>query len=180
MNAPAESNFTRILTAFNTRSVDYVLIGGGAAWIHGSTRATEDLDFLVRNHLENRERVALALHELGARTPRGMALDHEDLKNANTLWTTDHGRVDILVAATGPGDSKLTYDDIRPHAVAISGLIPGQLVFIASLEDLIVMKTAAGRPKDLAALPELRRLARPPALSLRPTDPLDRHEPPQR
>ena len=179
MNTPTEPDLVRILKTFNDRNIEYVLIGGGAALIHGATRATQDLDFLIRNSLENRYRVASALHQLGSRTPSGAAIDHEDLKNTNTLWTTSHGEVDILVTATGPDDTKLDYNDIRPHAVAVGGLIDGQVVLIAALADLIVMKSAAGRPKDLEALPELRQLAAQPLLSPVKTESEASPEPPE-
>lgn len=75
---------------------------------------------------------------------------------------TSYGRVDVLVAATGPDGVDLNYGDIQPHAVEVVGLIAEGVILIASLSDLIVMKSAAARPKDLEALPELRRLAEQP------------------
>lgn len=53
--------------ALNDAGVDYMLIGGAAAELHGATRHTQDVDVLARRTAANRARIAQALNELGAR-----------------------------------------------------------------------------------------------------------------
>jgi len=147
-----------IVREFERQRVEYILIGGGAGILHGATRITEDLDFLIRGGMENLHRTAQALGALGAKTQDGQAPDHDDLRGANTLWKTRFGRVDVLVTATGPKGSRLSYPDLVTHAVAMKGIPGTSIVVVASLDDLILMKRAAGRPKDHEALPELEAL----------------------
>lgn len=160
MNAPQTepAGFLQILKAFQLCRVDYVLIGMGAGWLHGSPHRTEDLDFLIRGDLDNRYRCSLALTELGAKTPLGHPPDEEDLRVGSSQWSTRFGPVDILLDATGPNDTRVTWSDLQVRAIEVTGLPGVNIVPIASLSDLIAMKRAAGRPKDFEALPELEAM----------------------
>jgi hypothetical protein len=51
-----------------------------------------------------------------------------------------------------PGD--LSFESLRSRAIAIP--LAGHTAHVASLEDIIASKEAAGRPKDQAQLPILR------------------------
>jgi hypothetical protein len=51
---------------FDRHRVEYVIVGGVAANLHGATRPTGDLDALPRSTRENLDRVAGALRELAA------------------------------------------------------------------------------------------------------------------
>ncbi len=57
----------RLTAVLNRHRVDYVLVGGVAATLHGALRPTLDLDFLVERNDENLSRMAAALRELNAR-----------------------------------------------------------------------------------------------------------------
>lgn len=150
-----------ILAALDRRDVAYVLVGGNAALLHGSARPTRDVDIVARGDLDNLHRLAQALGSLGARTASGPAPDHDDLRGFNTRWETRAGRVDVLLGAKGPGGTTISYRDLIDSAMVID-TGPAGTLRVASLEDLIAMKQAAGRPKDLADVAELQRLATAP------------------
>ncbi|HVM00129.1 MAG TPA: hypothetical protein VM324_12630 [Egibacteraceae bacterium] len=149
-----------ILAALEAHGVAYVLIGAFAATIHGSPLATADADITPARDEANLHRLSEALRAMGARVwaagePQGLAFDcsGEALARAD-IWNlvTDHGRVDISFAPAGTRG----YDDLVVDAAQFD--IAGVAVRVASLADVIRSKEAAGREKDRAALPILRRL----------------------
>jgi hypothetical protein len=137
------------------REVDFVVVGGVAVILQASPRLTKDLDICYATEQANLDRLGAVLIELGARlrgveddlpfVPDGRALRHTQIL---TLTTVDGG-LDLLVEPDGsPG-----YPALRRRADQID--IDGIVVRVASIEDLIAMKRAAGRPQDLVDLESL-------------------------
>jgi hypothetical protein len=138
----------RTLTAHEVR---FVVIGGLGARLHGSPVITNDTDICHERSGDNLERLATALRELGARL-RGVDEDVPFQLDAETIRTGDHftfttsaGSVDCLGTPAGVDG----FDELARSAVPFD--VDGFSVLVASLEDLIRMKRAAGRPKDLIA-----------------------------
>lgn len=140
----------------------YVVIGGIAATIQGSTTITRDFDICYSRDRMNIERLADALRELNARL-RGVEvevpfqLDAQSLRNGlNFTFKTKHGDFDIL----GDPGAGFDYELLMRNSDEVD--VAGLKVRVASLEDLIAMKRAAGRNKDrievenLSALREVR------------------------
>ena len=140
--------------------VDYVLIGGLAAVLHGSTAMTNDADILPEPSAANLERLAAALRALDARirsemTPDGVAFDpHPDLLKSVTVLnlTTRCGDLDLAMAPVGLAG----YEAVRADSTVFR--LAGHDVPVASLADIIRSKEAADRPKDRATLPILYAL----------------------
>lgn len=149
-----------ILAALNAAAVDYVVIGGIAAVMYGSAQFTQDLDVCYSTDQDNLDRLGSALQTLDARL-RGVAEDVPFVPDGRTLRRTQVltldtrlGPLDVLAAPSGfPG-----YEQLRRNAKLIER--GGGSFSIASLEDLIAMKRAAGRPKDLIAVEELEAIQR--------------------
>jgi hypothetical protein len=143
--------------------VAFVLIGGFAIQLHGvdGVARTADLDVAPRRTTENLRRLAAALTELDARL-RGTGLPDEGLEvpwHANLL-----ARMDValnLVTKYGPLDISLQpsgtdgYDDLAREAVDLP--VGTRVAPTAALTDIIRSKEAAGREKDVLALPALER-----------------------
>ena len=77
---PAALDPQCLFTVLDEHGVDYVLIGGLAAVLHGSTAMTNDADILPDNDAHNIERLGVALGELEARlrvdgNPEGVAFE---------------------------------------------------------------------------------------------------------
>jgi len=140
--------------------VDYVLIGGLAATLHGSSALTNDADICPDASSENLERLAAALHEMKARVrnesePDGVAFaaDSDFLRRMQLVnLTTRFGDFDIAFQPAGSQG----YEDLVRDAIEME--IDGTVVRVASLADIIRSKEAANRPKDRAALPVLYAL----------------------
>ncbi|HZS93415.1 MAG TPA: hypothetical protein VFA78_01335 [Chloroflexota bacterium] len=140
--------------------VDFVIIGGLAATIHGAAIPTRDLDVMYDREPANLERLAAVLAGLSVRL-RGaedvpLRVDARLLRNGDRFtFTTPFGDIDILATADGAA----SYGDVRERAQLLD--IGPYRVRVASLDDLIDMKRGANRPKDepkLAELLELRDL----------------------
>jgi hypothetical protein len=149
-----------IIACLHRHDVRYVLIGGLAAILHGSPQVTFDADICPDSEPENLRRLAAALREIQARVrardvPEGLpfACDAAFLSSVRILnLVTAFGELDLSFQPSGTGG----YADLVRNSVPIE--IKGHVVSVAALEDVIRSKEAAGRPKDLAALPVLRQL----------------------
>jgi hypothetical protein len=149
----------QILSTLVERDVQFVVIGAIAAIAQGGPLITQDLDLTPGRELDNLERLATALKELDARLripndPSGIEFPIEPrLLGSVDSWTLESraGDIDLLFAPSGTAG----YEDLKRSAV--SAELWGHDVLVASLPDLIRMKEAAGRPKDLAQIPALRQ-----------------------
>jgi hypothetical protein len=148
-----------IFAALERYGVRYVVIGAVAAIAQGYPLNTGDVDVTPARDAGNLERLAAALVELKARLrvpndPSGIEfpIDADYLNRADS-WTltTRHGDLDIRFVPAGTRG----YEDLRRQAVGFE--IGGTSTLMAALLDIIRMKEAAGRPKDLAQLPALRQ-----------------------
>lgn len=150
-----------LLEAFNRHGCRYVVIGMLAATFQGSPLRTDDLDVCPEGSDDNLERFARALSDIGAREwdpHKGEEMERQwsaaTLK-VDSLWIlrTEHGNLDLLFKPKGTNG----YEDLERDAVVVE--VDDLQITVASVESIIRMKEAAGREKDLAQLPTLRRLA---------------------
>ena len=148
-----------LLEALATAHVDFVVIGGVAGGSYGSTFGTFDVDVAYARDGDNLERLAAVLESLGA-TLRGapqdfpFQLDAKTLANgANFTFSTRLGSLDILADPAGAPP----YRDLKAAGTTIT--VADLEIIVASLDHLIAMKEAAGRPKDLLMATEYRVLS---------------------
>ena len=137
-----------ILEALVEAKVDFVVIGGLAAQVHGSPSLTGDVDICHSLDRENLDRLASALKNLDAvrRTmPAGVRapVDAQALRAGDVFTlSTRAGDLDLL-AHPDPG---LDFATLVRGASTVA--ILGVPVRVAGIDDLMAMKRAAGRPKD--------------------------------
>jgi hypothetical protein len=132
--------------------VDFVLIGGLAARLHGSPTVTDDLDICHERSPANLVRLARTLAEMDATLRLAdpdeklhVSIDDRLLAVTDNLTlSTEFGSFDLLARPAGTDG----YDDLRRGAVTVK-LERAMSIAVASIDDLIRMKRAAGRPKDL-------------------------------
>lgn len=152
------SNVEQLLKTLDDHGVDFVIIGGAAAVLHGSAYVTGDLDVCYSREKENLKKLATALAPFksslrGAPRDLPFQLDQSTLRSGlNFTLTTDLGDVDILGEVTGLG----SYKKLLPFSEEME--VFGMRCRVLTLEGLIKTKRAAGRTKDLMLLPELEAL----------------------
>jgi hypothetical protein len=130
--------------------VQFVIVGGLAAQAHGSPSITADLDIVPLWDPTNLQRIEFVLRDIAAirdgappNSPPLRPLDARTLL-AGAVFTLNSrfGRLDLLANP----DPRIDFAELRRSAISITYL--GMPLLFASLDDLIAMKRAAGRPKD--------------------------------
>jgi len=158
----ADFDPVQLLRTLTEHKVKFIVIGGIAARLRGAPLLTEDIDITPDRSIDNLERTATALRMLDARLrtptePDGVAFPIEaEMLAVNQSWTlvTKAGDLDLVFLPAGTSG----YDDLARSAADLTITEEGDLVVqVAALADIIRSKEAAGRDKDKAALPLLRR-----------------------
>lgn len=156
-----------LLETLGSHAVRFIVIGGLAGNIHGSTTVTLDLDICYARDDENVKALAAALAYLdvtlrGADPGLPFRPDAPAIRNGlNFTFSTRYGSFDCL----GDPGGGMTFELLEPNAERVH--LGGFDVLVTSLDDLIRMKRAAGRRKDLievenlSALREVREEAAP-------------------
>jgi hypothetical protein len=129
-----------VFASFQKHEVKYIVIGGIASVLYGVPRATFDLDILIEASPENTQRLLDALLDAGMGTA-SLTNVQEVLSNEITIFK-DRVRIDVQTSTPG-----LTFQDAWAHRNILE--YHGQSFCVASLEDLISSKKAAGRTVDL-------------------------------
>ena len=155
MSSTPSLQATPLLRRLIDAGVDFVVIGGVAVFFQGYPRLTKDLDIVYATNAANLERLGQVLVELGARL-RGIDDDVPFVPDARTLKRTTIltldtrlGSVDLLVDPAGAD----RYEAMRERADVVD--LDGVEFRIVSVEDLLSMKRAAGRPQDIADIDAL-------------------------
>lgn len=148
-----------ILRVLNEFGVDYVVIGGMAVGYRGVRLPTQDTDITPDVGDENLDRLAGALAALDARMldPTGNPIDLPEpriepelmLRMRSFRTLTRHGALDVSFRPDGTDG----YEDLVRRATFV--VVDSVAAPVASLQDVIRSKIAAGREKDLAVIPLL-------------------------
>jgi len=129
-----------VFKSLQSHGVRYVVIGGVAAVLHGVPRATFDLGILIERTRENAENLLKAL--LAADLETASLISPENvLANEITVFN-DLVRIDVQTSTPG-----LAFDTAWKNRITLE--YQGQPLLVASRQDLIASKTAAGRDIDL-------------------------------
>jgi hypothetical protein len=144
-----------LLAALAENNIDFIVVGGVAAVLHGAPVVTQDLDIVHSRESENSIRLLTLLVQLEARyrgQPRGRVLrpSAEEIRGRWHLnLMTSLGPLDLLCEIADDEG----YEELIGHTVLFSD---GELKFaVLTLEKLIEIKKKTGRAKDRLALPLL-------------------------
>lgn len=137
-----------LLRSLNAHDVRYVVIGATAFPVHGYARATLDIDIFIEPTRVNASRTRAALLDVG--------YDLGDISVDDMLTKKLLVRQYILETDVHPFVTGVTFDEVWRNRVVDQ--IGETHASFASLDDLIKMKRAAGRPKDLEDLRALEIL----------------------
>lgn len=142
----------RILGALKEHHLEAVLIGNAAAAIHGAPVTTLDFDFMFRDTpagLRKLKAMAKSLDAMILRPYYPVSKLYRVVDDATGL------QADFMPVIHGVR----SFEGLRSRAV--ERVIDGQTLLVASLDDIIASKKAAGRVRDFAVLPSSSKLARP-------------------
>ena len=147
-----------LLKRLNEHDVEYVLVGGVAAVVHGSQLVTGDVDICAPLDELNLAKIIAAL--AGLHPKYRMAPDRRPLPSdpgqlagfKNLYLETDLGQLDILSEITGVG----AYAEVVLHTISLD--LGGAMCRVLDLDALIRSKKAMGRPRDRQAVIELEAI----------------------
>ena len=153
-----------VFAALNRAECEYVVVGGVAVTMHGHARFTADIDLAIALTEQNALRVITVLEVLGLR-PRipVPALDFVDSRKRE-IWVAEKNM--LVFSMYHPASAILSVDlfvrNDPPFAQLAERAQQMKLgdvkIAVASIDDLIVMKTAASRPIDLEDIEKLQQI----------------------
>lgn len=139
------ADFGALLVALVDAGIDFVVVGGVAAFVQGAPIVTIDLDVVHDRSPENVRRLVALLPRIhaGVRGRPDLRPSHDALTGpGHQLLTTRYGDLDLLGAIEG----ERTYGDLIEHTVPVT--IRGREVRAVDLETLLALKRGSERPKD--------------------------------
>lgn len=145
--------FLKLLSCFEKHHVRYLIVGGLAINKYGYHRTTGDVDFYLKDSIENRHNLINALEEAGYGR-------FEELLRAQIIAgyceiMMDSGMYADLMTEI-PGLPKEEFDE--QYQMALKDQIEGISIRFIHYNHLIKNKRATGRPKDLLDIEELEKL----------------------
>ncbi len=153
--------FRDILQRLHDHEVPFVIIGGVAATLLGSSMATYDIDVCAPLDHAVAMRIVEAMKGTNPRFAMRPDLplvtpDNHNLRLVKNLYRrTDLGRLDVLGFVDGVGD----YEAAARQSVPFK--LDGNLICrVLELDALIAAKTAAGRRKDIVGIEHLNAIKR--------------------
>ncbi len=155
-----------LLRSLSAGSVDYVLVGGLAVQLHGYMRSTVDIDLVLAMNDANLARFIEVAKQLGLTPSIPVAI--ESLRNASQIEQWYHEKGMLAFALREPQIGGAVVDVlVRPEVPfekmminAVEGKLFDQKIWIASIDDLLVMKRKANRPKDRLDIDALEKIKR--------------------
>lgn len=149
----------KLLNLLLKNEIDFVLIGGFAAVVHGSTLVTQDLDICMAMSEENISKLRDVLkdykpwHRMNPKAKLSFLEHPKSTDNLNNIYLqTDLGILDILSETQPAGD----FQTIKKNSIEIP--LYGHKCKVISIDDLIKVKEAMKRPKDIQAVLELKKV----------------------
>lgn len=152
-----QQNLKALLERLLAHNIDFVLIGGFAAVVHGSTLVTQDLDICAAITETEIEKLRTALkdlhpwHRMNPAVKLPFSEHPSNLCGVNNIYLkTDLGVLDILSKAPPAGD----FEELKCRSIEVP--LYGHRCRVISIDDLIRVKEAMNRPKDQQAVQELK------------------------
>lgn len=158
------TSFEQVIAALNAAKVRYLVVGGVAVVLHGHLRTTADLDLVVELAPENARRAIAALRALGFVPRAPVAAEAFADPEERRTWIAEKGlTVFSLASAALKGlevdlfvEEPFEFDAAWRRAVRVP--LDHEIATVASIEDLVALKRASGRPVDLEDVEALERL----------------------
>lgn len=152
-------DLSKLLKLLLEEEIDFVLIGGFAAVVYGSTLVTQDLDVCLGITDKSVEQLRKALspfnpkHRMNPKYKPSFLDEPKSIDNLRNIYLeTDLGILDILSETLPAGD----FESLASRAIEVP--LYGFKCKVISIDDLILVKETMKRPKDLQAVEELRKI----------------------
>lgn len=158
------TDFELIFAELQRANVRYLVVGGVAVVLHGHPRFTADLDLVVALDTKNVRAAMEALGRLDYRPRAPVTAEQFADRETRQLWVKDKGMTVFSLWSPAHPATEIDVFAEEPFSFpeALSRAVRADLgdaqVMVASIPDLIALKRAAGRPKDLEDIRALESL----------------------
>jgi len=131
-----------IARALDRGSIPYMVIGGQAAVLYGEPRFTRDIDLTLGVGVEAVEKIAGIIKKLGFRI---LAKDYKAFVQKTMVLPAEDPKSGMRI------DFIFSYSPYEMQAIKHAKIFKfgGTIVKFASLEDVVIHKIIAGRPRDI-------------------------------
>ncbi len=149
-----------ILEILSKYGVRFIVAGGVAVGLHGFVRATKDIDLVMDFSRDNIERFAAALSKIGF-IPK-VPIKVSDLADSRKreLWIKEKNAV--VMSFYNPSDLFFQIDIFLGKdfdcVTSVEKALRNLKIKVVSLDELIKMKKAAGRPTDIIDIKQLEKI----------------------
>jgi hypothetical protein len=154
---PKQADIEALLVALVDAGVEFIVVGGAAAVLHGAPTTTLDLDIVHRRTTDNVRRLLSVLLQLDAthRDPAGRILPPTESELTGTGQLNLSTRLGPLDPLCQIHDGR-GFDDLLEHSAQMTD---GALTIrVLDLDTLIEIKASTGRAKDRLIVPVLLAL----------------------
>lgn len=149
-------NFKRLIGLLAGHKVEFVLIGGFAAVVHGASVLTQDVDVCVAFNEPNMARLLRVLrgcHPVHRQNRKPLDQSTKVLSRFKNLYLlTDFGALDLLGEISGLG----SFDELEGHTIDVE--LFGSKCRVLDIDSLIRSKKEMARPKDKEAIIQLKAI----------------------
>src|SRR3989338_3067307 len=151
----SDKTLKELLCLLADSGIPFVVVGGYAAMMHGSSLLTQDIDICAVLSPENITKIRTLLapyHPIHRGNPKKLALSEfpKDITAINNLYvSTDLGQIDFIRSIGGVGD----FERVLKNAVEVT--VFGRKCHVISIDDLIAAKIFMKRPHDIATVKQL-------------------------
>jgi len=153
------SNLNKLLQILLKAELDFVIVGGFAGVVHGSTRVTKDLDICISmkpRDLDLLRTILSPYHPRHRMNPQSKMSFLEVPKTwdglKNLYLETDLGILDVLGEITGVG----AFEKLKASSIVVE--LFSSACRVISIDDLIISKRSMGRERDLLDAKELEAI----------------------
>ncbi len=152
-------DLNHLLKSLLAHKLDFLIVGGFAAVVHGSSHVTKDLDIAMLISAENVDKLRQALkdfeprHRMNPSHKPSFLEEPKSIAGLNNIYLeTKAGILDVVTLDMSLG----SFEDLKNRSLSVN--LFGYDCLVLSLNDLIQIKEKMSRPKDLIVLEELKAL----------------------
>ena len=152
---PPDKTLKDLLCLLADSEIPFVVVGGYASRMHGTSLLTEDIDLcllLSPQNISKLREILAPFHPVHRMTPQRLSFSDypSDISKINNLYvSTDLGQVDFLGSVGGVGD----YGRVSRDAIEVT--VFGRKCKVISIDDLISAKKFMGRSHDIETVKQL-------------------------
>lgn len=150
------TDYRQLIEKLLDNDVEFVLIGGFAAVMHGSTSLTQDIDICIRFTPENCDNLLKALDDSNPtyrQNRQSMTKDPAELSKFKNLYLiTDYGPLDVMSEISKLGK----YEDVLKYSIEID--LFDRKCRVLDIDGLIHSKEEMARPKDKEVIIQLKAI----------------------